>query len=80
MNEQGNKRIYCVDTKIETFIREWYYADSDEDAIKKAKKDDYEAIDSEILYDCSSYPKDETGECYIEVYDSNYKSIYNNLW
>lgn len=76
----NDKKIYCVDTKVETFIREWYYADSDEDAIEKAKKDDYEAIDSEMLYEVSSYPKDEIGECYIEVYDSNYKSIYNNLW
>lgn len=76
----NDKKIYCVDTKIETFIREWYYADSDKDAIERAKKDDYEVINSEILHDCSSYPKDETGECYMEVYDSNYKSIYNNLW
>lgn len=76
----NNKRIYCVDTKVETFIREWYYADSDEDAIEKAKKDDYEAIDSEMLPEFSSYPKGETGECYMEVYDSNYEPIYNNLW
>lgn len=76
----NNKKIYCIDTKVETFIREWYYADSDEDAIEKAKKDNYEAIDSEMLHEVSYYPKDETGECYIEVYDSNYKSIYNNLW
>jgi len=76
----NDKKIYCVDTKVETFIREWYYADSDEDAIEKAKKDDYRAIDSEILDECTSYPKNKTGECYIEVYDSNYKSIYNNLW
>ena len=76
----NNKRIYCVDTKVETFIREWYYADSDEDAIEKAKKDDYETIDSEMLPEFSSYPKDETGECYMEVYNSNNEPIYNNLW
>jgi uncharacterized Zn finger protein len=76
----NDEKIYCVDTKVETFIREWYYADSDEDAIKKAKEGDYEAIDSETLPEFSFYPKDETGEYYIEVYDPNYESIYNNLW
>lgn len=76
----NDKKIYYVDTKVETFIREWYYADSDEDAIEKAKNDNYEAIDSETLPEFSYYPKDETGECYIEVYNPDNKSIYNNLW
>ena len=76
----NDKKVYCVDTKIETFIREWYDADSDEDAIKKAKEGDYEPIKYEISDECMYYPKDEVGECYIEVYDPNYESIYNNLW
>ena len=76
----NDKKIYYVDTKVETFIREWYYADSDEDAIEKAKNDNYEAIDSETLPEFSFYPKDETGEYYIEVYNPDNKSIYNNLW
>lgn len=75
-----DEKIYCVDTKIETFIREWYYADSNEDAIKKAKDYDYDPINSEILDDCTSYPRDEIGEYYIEVYDPSHESIYNNLW
>lgn len=76
----NDEKIYCVDTKVETFIREWYYADSDKDAIKKARECNYEIINSEILHDCTSYPNDETGECYIEVYNPDNKSIYNNLW
>lgn len=60
---------YYIDSKVTVWLREYFDADSDEDAIDMAKEGDYLVNGHEYLDDTVEYLKDNNDEDYImEVY------------
>ena len=65
-----SKKRYYVDNLVEVWQRDWFEADSDEEAIALAETGDYSAIEHEVLDDYNYYIKTLNGKNYVfELYD-----------
>lgn len=68
---------YYVDSKVTTWVREWFQAESDEEAIRLVKHGEYKVRDTEYSIDCTEWERDKDDEFICELY-KNDSIIYSN--
>lgn len=67
---------YYCDNLIRRWRRDWFEAESDEEAIQLAEEGIYDVKDSEDLYECDEYVKTEDGQHYVfELFNDKHKII-----
>lgn len=72
-----SKKRYYVDNLVEVWQRDWFEADSDEDAIELAETGEYAPLDQQYLEDWKEYIK--TDDHYVfELYDEHDNLIKRN--
>ena len=72
-----NKKRYYVDNLVEVWQRDWFEADSDEDAIELAETGEYIPLDQQYLEDYKEYIK--ADDHYVfELYDEHDNLIKRN--
>ena len=65
-----SKKRYYVDNLVEVWQRDWFEADSDEEAIALAETGDYIPTEHQVLDDYNYYIKTFNGKNYVfELYD-----------
>ena len=69
---------YYVDSKVTTWIREKFEAESDEEAIRLVKDGEYDVLDTEYLTDCTEWERDRDDEFICELYKNDDSIIYSN--
>lgn len=69
---------YYIDSEVTCWLREWFEADSDVEAIEMAKDGSYITEDVEYLSETNEWNSDDNGEYICEVYDPKDIKIYEN--